>query len=811
MVSFETGLLSAVTTGLQKVGVECGGNKSCKKKHGFVFHTVIRLMVNEFALLFFDLLKIFLMFGGTVLLTICGVVFFRKAHAFLLLLIGSCLVLVLISWYRFSYMSREFTFMNIALLVIANIIVWALVWKYYNLAVRRRNQQAIELLEQCISEIPNVCIVITDSNDLIIKNSSCAETMFGYDKGELIGNRIGKLFQSDGFESDGSDNAHYFLKYDSDGKRREIKGRKKDGLLITVAVAAGLIGTADGDDLTVLFISEQSNRGLNDEQPLNDLVAIKGAYFDFAPVIFLGLNATGQLLTINKYGCDLIACNRDEVVGLNWFNNFVPASDRDQFIAIFHDCRKTHNEKAFRSHVRDRDHSLKLIQWKGGVDKQSDAFLCVGEDITERESQHVALMRSLSNVNRLKEKLEERVRKRTRELEIINVDLELQIDERRLIEDRLINSQRLYRAIAHNFPNGLIAVLDTKMNFMMIEGQELAMLELSEEELIGKSIFDGAHPLVNESSRTHMENVLTGHSTTFEITRGSAVYSVIEVPLYDQQDTLYAILLVMQNITESKHLEESLYKAIEKEKKLNDLKTRFVTMATHEFRTPLSTILSSLFLMEAYNGPSYEEKKYVHINRIKRTVNMLTETLNDFLRLGKLEEGRVEMMLSEVNIREQVGEINREMQSVARPGQTIHYSHEGLEVTLLLDKTLLYGILNNLLSNAIKYSPEGGEIFLKTSVSSQEFQIVVSDHGIGIAPEEQEHIFQRFFRALNAVNIEGTGLGLHIVKKYVELMNGTIGFSSGDKGTTFTVKIPLQFTPDNTRLIVSKLWRTLSQ
>lgn len=535
---------------------------------------------------------------------------------------------------------------------------------------------------------------------------------------------------------------------------------------------------------------------------VHDVHAIKVAYYDFAPVIFLSLDVEGRVVMINRHGCTVVSCNSPEIVSRNWFNDFVASTDREHDLRIFRECLETHEEKSFRSHIRDRHGLLRLIQWKSGFDNKTGLILYVGEDITDAEAQHLALTRSLKNVNKLKEKLEERVRIRTRDLETINIDLELQIEERKLIEDRLINSQRLYRAIAHNFPDGLIAVLDDHFRFLMIDGRELPVLGLSTDDMIGTSIFEGSDPLLNERSRGLMETVFTGRNITFEITRNSSIYSATAVPLYDQQEVVYAILLVMQNITERKNLEANLYKAIEQEKKLNDLKSRFVTMASHEFRTPLSTILSSLFLLESYTGALYDEKKYVHIGRIKRTVNMLTETLNDFMRLGRLEEGRVEMVLRKVDIPEYADDVRKEMQSAARPGQVIHYRHEGCRHDVLIDKNLLRSIFTNLLSNAIKYSPDGAEIVFETKLSPHELTINVVDQGIGIAPEEQEHIFQRFFRALNATNIEGTGLGLHIIKKYVEMMKGTINFASGDGGTTFTIKVPLQFSPDDSYLML---------
>lgn len=248
-------------------------------------------------------------------------------------------------------------------------------------------------------------------------------------------------------------------------------------------------------------------------------------------------------------------------------------------------------------------------------------------------------------------------------------------------------------------------------------------------------------------------------------------------------------------IRERRQAEELLHKnreelrvAFEKEKELSELKSRFVTMASHEFRTPLSTILSSVSLIAKYNDPGHDEKRFKHIDRIKSAVNNLTSILNDFLSLGKLEEGKVQCSYNEFNIVSFAHDLVNEMREVTKKGQAILYEHEGDTEIVVLDKNLTRNICINLLSNAIKYSGEGSKIQFRTLIDSNIIKIEFTDQGIGIPKDEQQHVFERFFRANNVINIQGTGLGLNIVKKYVDLMDGDIQFSSiYEKGTTFTV------------------------
>lgn len=249
------------------------------------------------------------------------------------------------------------------------------------------------------------------------------------------------------------------------------------------------------------------------------------------------------------------------------------------------------------------------------------------------------------------------------------------------------------------------------------------------------------------------------------------------------------LVLANKKLEESK---EEISRAYEKERELGELKSRFVSMASHEFRTPLSTILSSISLIEKYGDPSQSEKRHKHIERIKSSVKNLTEILNDLLSLGKLEEGKVQAVPLPFNLKEFAEEMTEEMQAVAKEDQVIKYTHTGETGEVFIDKHLLRNIFMNLLNNAIKYSDEGKEILFSTHIDKNGTTIKVTDKGIGIPDADKPHMFDRFFRAHNATNIAGTGLGLNIVKKYIELMGGTIDFTSElEKGTTFTVKLPV--------------------
>lgn len=248
-------------------------------------------------------------------------------------------------------------------------------------------------------------------------------------------------------------------------------------------------------------------------------------------------------------------------------------------------------------------------------------------------------------------------------------------------------------------------------------------------------------------------------------------------------------MILEEAIRELEKTKKDLNTALDKEKELNEMKSRFVSMASHEFRTPLTTMLSSLSLVTKYGEQNDKTNQNKHVAKIKTSINNLTDILNDFLSVSKLEEGKIENLPSEVDLKEFISEIISEMQVFATTQQLV-YSHQG-PVNAFLDKKLLKNILFNLISNAIKFSPGNKQVEVSSSVSPSSVKIAVKDNGIGISAEDQKHLFGRFFRGHNATHIQGTGLGLNIVAKYVELMNGNISFESiENKGTTFTITIP---------------------
>jgi PAS domain S-box-containing protein len=251
------------------------------------------------------------------------------------------------------------------------------------------------------------------------------------------------------------------------------------------------------------------------------------------------------------------------------------------------------------------------------------------------------------------------------------------------------------------------------------------------------------------------------------------------------------VMASARDISDRKQAEEDMRKSLEKEKQLNELKSRFVTMTSHEFRTPLATIMSSAELIEHYGHKWNEEKKLHYLSRIQAAVKHMTELMNDVLVLGKAEAGKLEFSPTRLNVEQFCRAIVEEIQ-LSADKHTIFFDSSNPDAIALIDEKLMRHILVNLLSNAIKYSPDRDRIDFTFIYQPSEIIFIVRDYGIGIPEVEQEKLFESFHRASNVGSISGTGLGLAIVKKAIDVHQCTIEVKSQvGEGTTFIVKIPI--------------------
>lgn len=247
---------------------------------------------------------------------------------------------------------------------------------------------------------------------------------------------------------------------------------------------------------------------------------------------------------------------------------------------------------------------------------------------------------------------------------------------------------------------------------------------------------------------------------------------------------------LMNTLDQLERSKDELTRALATERKLGELKSRFVSMASHEFRTPLTGLQTSVTLAEKYAGDDQQDKRKKHFNRIRTSLKHLNDILEEFLSVGMIEEGKVETHPRQVNVAQLMSETVANMQGILKPGQEVR-THLSCTDPIWLDPSLLRKIMVNLVANAVKYSGPESIVTVRVACLNHQLTIVVQDQGVGIPSEDQEHLFERFFRAKNVTNIAGTGLGLHIVGRYVELMGGEVSLQSVlDQGTTVTLILP---------------------
>ncbi|MFC4632968.1 ATP-binding protein [Dokdonia ponticola] len=409
------------------------------------------------------------------------------------------------------------------------------------------------------------------------------------------------------------------------------------------------------------------------------------------------------------------------------------------------------------------------------------------------------------------------------ELDVHQIELEMQNQELREAQHRLVEISDQYTDLFDFAPVGYL-LLNSKGVIVNLNLTACSMLGIERQRLIGKPF--SAYMTKGESTTFFLklrEAFKTGVLPSFELRIKylenrefvALVHGTVDIQV-DQDNPICRVAI--QDITELRKMEalqkhhEDLQKekdflewqnekleseviartkdisdALESERHINQMKSDFISVASHELRTPFTIIMSSAILIERFKNLGRFDKIDPHITRIKLSIKNFTTILDDFLSLEKLEKDMMRVKKETFNILEFINTVIEEMEVLLKKGQRIQYMHEG-RVEIKQDKKILHNILTNLLTNAIKYSET--DVVLTTHNRNGELVLKVKDEGIGIPEEEQEHLFKRFFRARNVKDFQGTGLGLSIVECYLELLEGTINFTSKlNKGSTFTIVI----------------------
>ncbi len=358
------------------------------------------------------------------------------------------------------------------------------------------------------------------------------------------------------------------------------------------------------------------------------------------------------------------------------------------------------------------------------------------------------------------------------------------------------NQEQLYKLLFDQASEGLI-VSDESGIIEIVNAGALKQFGYSEvSELAGNSIDVLIPPRFRSKHHGHHSGYMKSPHNR-KMGGGQVLYGIrkdgsefpVEIGLstfLDGQGKRKAFALVT-DITERHRIAE-INSSLERERELNNLKSRFVTIVSHEFRTPLSAINSSAQLIEKYTTSDTNEQRVKHTHRIQDSVSHLNGMIEDILSLSKIEEGKIEVKSEKFNLDEVISEVLSEYAELY-PGPSFEW--KPATSVIESDRKLVGHILQNIISNAFKYTPDGKGITVDVTPHLGDYVITVTDSGVGIPDSEQSKLFERFYRASNVANIKGTGLGLHIVAKYLDLLAGKIKFTSEvNKGSQFTVTLP---------------------
>jgi PAS domain S-box-containing protein len=357
------------------------------------------------------------------------------------------------------------------------------------------------------------------------------------------------------------------------------------------------------------------------------------------------------------------------------------------------------------------------------------------------------------------------------------------------VQQKLKTANELFEKLFYESPIGL--VMTRQSDGVVIDCNEAysKLVEYSKEELVGASAV-GLNILNGESHRLKdmpANGTVKDAETWLKPKHSEPIWASVSVQVIEVENQP-CLLNAISDLTAHKHAEDEIRKALEAQTELNKMKADFVTMASHEFRTPLTTIQSSSFILAKYASDEFKDKVGRQLTRIKTAIHSMTSMLDEFLSLSKIEEGEIELQPNVLNVKEYLSDACMNLKTFAKPGQEIIYHHDGKDF-VYIDKSVLGNIVENLITNAIKYSPENSAIHVSCHVNKR-IHLSVKDNGIGIPVDDQKHLFERFYRASNAGNVQGTGLGLHILKRYVELAKGAIEVTSEvGKGTEFKITL----------------------
>lgn len=534
--------------------------------------------------------------------------------------------------------------------------------------------------------------------------------------------------------------------------------------------------------------------------------------FEGAPDGYLVTDTRGTIQEANRAAATLLNIPQQFLVGKP-LSHYIAPSERSVFCRQINRLPQIEQKREWDTHLQPRQQvtipvavTVTAIQESEGT---TVGWRWLLRDISDRKQAQESLQQ-------LNEELELRVRERTAELEQANARLRSEIAQHQQTLQALQASQfalskreQEFKALVENAPD-VIERFDRSLRHVYVNPAIEQATGKPPAEFIGKTNRELEMP---ESKTLLWEKALetvfqTAQEAQIEFScpspSGQRYYQTRLVPEFatngtaaSESDVVETVLAISRDISQRKQAEAEVFKALEAERELNQLKSSFVAMTSHEFRTPLTTIQASTEMLERYRQRLSEEKQRNHFHRISAAVERMTEMLNDVLILSQAEAGKLKFQPAPLDLGQFCRSLVEDFRANGNDRPEIVWIEREIAPPPVppppqMDEKLLRHILSNLLANALKYSPAESTVEFELICDRDRARFRIQDRGIGIPPQDLAHLFESFRRATNVGNIQGTGLGLAIVKRCADLHGGEIQVESEvGRGTTFTVTLPL--------------------
>lgn len=629
-----------------------------------------------------------------------------------------------------------------------------------------------------ITYMANDAIISIDSDFNIIQWNRAAERMYQYSESEMLGKSLMLIVPP--FDRD---NLVKIIKMDNPAEGIDISkpinrlGYKKDSSVFPIEISIAE-WKRDSERFFTHIIRDVTDRK-HDEKKINQSEKEYRELFANAHEPILLIRPEGEIiLEANERACKVYGYEHSEFVGMSLKDISKDAKRGEEkidetikkgYFINFETVQYNKEGKELYFEV-----NASITEYKG-----ERVILSLNRDITDR-------VMAERNLEEYKNRLEKLVEERTEKLAEVNARLYEEVQKLTVADTKIQNQVEFFRTLINTIPIPVF-VKDKNNIYSECNKAFLDFFGISKVDVIGAERIN-LTPFENKKNLIHEY----GYETNVTDKEGK-IHEVIlyQSNLLKKDHTNEGWVGIILDITEQKKMQEETKKALAAEKELSALRSRFVSTTSHEFRTPLTTIQASAELLLRYFPRWDEEKKISVINRIQNSAVYMNGLITNVLTLNRSESGRITFNPQEVEIVSLCNSIIEEIKLVIKPGHSIEFIYSDNEISGNFDVILIRQFLSNLLSNAVKYSPHGGVIKLILAKKDNEVVFEVKDTGIGISKEDQQNLFEPFFRGANISNIPGTGLGLSILKKAVELHKGKLEFNSElNSGTTFRVIIP---------------------